>query len=87
VENEFDDTNEGTLSPVKEKTEDWHADFNGSINIEGKWFWLNGYKRKNKGTGEGFLKVKIGAPKKPKVDVESDKPKPKTLDDFDDISY
>lgn len=87
MENEFDDTNEGNLSAVKEKKEDWHADFAGSINIEGKWFWLNGYKRKNKETGEGFLKVKIGAPKKPKVEVESVKPAPKTLDDFDDDNF
>ena len=71
---DYDDRNQGTLNPVKDKKEDWHADFAGSINIEGKWFWLNANKRK--GTNGNFLSLKIGS--------ETEATRAATLDDFDD---
>lgn len=80
---DYDDRNQGTLNPVKDKKEDWHADFAGSINIEGKWFWLNANKRK--GTNGNFLSLKIGSEKKPKNEApKTEATRAATLDDFDD---
>ena len=80
---EYDEKNQGTLSPVKDKKEGWHADFSGSINIEGKWFWLNAYKRD--GANGEFYSVKIGTEKPPmKQAPKTEATKAATLDDFDD---
>ena len=69
-----------TLSPNKYKTEDWHADLSGSINIEGNWFWLNAKKRT--GSNGTFLSGRIGVAKKPKESEDS--PPPKKDFNFDD---
>jgi len=51
---DYDNTNRGALWPNKEKATETHADFTGTINIEGVEYFLNGWKRK-----EG---AKAGAP-------------------------
>jgi hypothetical protein len=80
VEKEFSEVGTFTLSPVKEKQEDWHADFSGSINLDGNWYFLNAKKRT--GANGSFLSGKIGAAKKPKESENS--PPPKKDFNFDD---
>jgi len=80
VQKEFTEEGTFTLSPVKDKKEDWHADFSGSINIDGNWFWLNAKKRS--GENGNFLSGNIGRQKKPKEPVSI--PAPKTDFNFDD---
>jgi len=43
---EYDNTNRGSLWGNDKKESDRHPDFKGSINIEGKEYWLSGWKRK-----------------------------------------
>ena len=77
---EFSEEGTFTLSPVKNKTEKWHADFSGSINLDGNWYFLNANKRT--GSNGTFLSGKIGVAKKPKEPKSI--PPPKTDFNFDD---
>jgi len=43
---EHDNTNRGAIWGNKDKKTDTHPDFSGSINVEGKEYWLKGWKRK-----------------------------------------
>lgn len=42
----YDNTNRGSIWKNDKKEKDTHPDFTGSINVEGKDYWLNGWKRK-----------------------------------------
>lgn len=42
----FDNTNRGSIWGNKEKTKESQPDFKGSINIEGREYWLSGWRRK-----------------------------------------
>jgi hypothetical protein len=43
---EFDNTNRGSIWKNDRKEQDTHADFTGSINVEGVDYFLNGWLRK-----------------------------------------
>ena len=43
---DFDNTNRGSIWKNEKKTTETHPDFTGSINVEGKEFWVSGWKRK-----------------------------------------
>ena len=56
---EFGDTNRGRLFRNEEKESDTHADYSGSINVEGVEYWLNAWvKVSKKGTKFFSLSVK-----------------------------
>ena len=55
---EYDNTNRGVLFINDRKTEDAHADRNGSINVDGKEYWLNGWLKKDK-SGRPFLSLSV----------------------------
>ena len=38
---EYDNTNKGAAWNVDHKQEEWHADAKGSLNVEGKEYWLD----------------------------------------------
>jgi len=42
----YDNTNRGQLWGNDKKEKDTHPDFKGSINVEGKEYWLSAWKRK-----------------------------------------
>jgi hypothetical protein len=42
----FDNTNRGSIWKNKKKEKATQADFTGSINVDGKEYWLNGWLRK-----------------------------------------
>lgn len=43
---DYDNTNRGALWQNKDKAQDTHADFTGTINVDGVEYFLNGWKRK-----------------------------------------
>lgn len=45
---DFDNTNRWTLNKNKEKRDDKDKDYNGSVNIDGKEYWLNGWIKQGK---------------------------------------
>lgn len=63
----YDNKNKGALFSVKEKKSDTHADYNGQINIDGKDYYLNGWKKKSK-EGVTYLSLSV----KPKQSQQSD---------------
>jgi len=78
MDKDFDETGTFTLNPVREKKEGWHSDWDGSINIEGKWYFLNAWNRK--GPNGAFLSGSIGKEKKSKGSNASVAEKPTTAD-------
>jgi hypothetical protein len=79
----YDNTNKGILGRNDRKTLDTHPDFSGSINVEGREFWLSGWiKERKDGSGRFFslsVKPKDGAsapaePSQNNVDLDSDIP-------------
>jgi hypothetical protein len=79
----YDNTNKGILGRNDRKTQDNHPDFSGSINIEGREYWLSGWiKERKDGSGRFFslsVKPKDGAsapaaPSQNNVDLDSDIP-------------
>lgn len=42
----FDNTNRGSIWKNDKKDKDTHPDFTGTINVDGKDYWLNGWRRK-----------------------------------------
>jgi hypothetical protein len=55
---DYDNTNKGALFQAKEKKTDKHPDYDGSINIDGKDFWLAGWRKTSK-NGNQFLSLSI----------------------------
>jgi len=79
----YDNTNKGILSRNDNRTLDTHPEFKGSINIEGRDFWLSAWVKERKdGSGKFFslsVKPKDGAsapaaPSQNNVDLDSDIP-------------
>ena len=51
----YDNTNRGILSRNDNRTLDTHPEFKGSINIEGREYWLSGWVKERKdGSGRFF---------------------------------
>lgn len=66
----YDNTNRGVLFRNDRKEKDTHADYNGSINVEGQEFWLNAWLNEKNGKKYFSLAVK---PKAERAD-NSDQP-------------
>ena len=61
----FDNTNRRSLFKNNRKQSETHADFNGSINIDGVDYWIDGWHPKPGGAENGpVLQLKV----RPKVD-------------------
>lgn len=42
----YDNTNRGQIWPNDRKEKDTHPDFKGSVNVDGKEYWVSAWKRK-----------------------------------------
>ena len=62
---EFDNTNRGALWPNKDKAQDTHADFTGTINVDGVEYFLNGWKKKE-GAKSGAPSLSVSVKRKDK---------------------
>lgn len=56
---EYDNTNSGALFKNDRKAADTHADWNGSINVEGREYWLNAWVKEKKGDGSKFFSISV----------------------------
>jgi len=52
---QFDDTNRGSMFRNKRKTTDRHPDYTGSINVEGVEYWVSAWSKFSPKLGENFL--------------------------------
>jgi uncharacterized protein (DUF736 family) len=71
--------NTGTLGRNKRKETENHPDFAGTLNVEGRDYWLSGWTKQNKETGEKFFSLSV----KPKDEKPKAEPKT-TADEFSD---
>ena len=84
---QYDNTNRGSLFKNDQKQQDTHADYNGSINIEGVEYWLNAWIKESKKDGKKFFSLSV-KPKNANGEKGSFKAKPaqsKSQQDDDDI--
>lgn len=49
---QYDNTNRGAIWPNEKKEKDTHPDFTGSLNVEGKEYWVSAW-RKSAGAKSG----------------------------------
>ena len=71
-EKKYDNTNGGAIFPNDRKDKETHPDFRGSIDIEGKQFWIKGWKKVAK-SGVKYLSLSVNPKeeKSPAQKVES----------------
>ena len=55
---QYDNTNRGALFRNHKKTQDSHPDHNGTINVDGKEYWLNAWVKDGKNGKFFSLSVK-----------------------------
>jgi len=55
---EYDNTNRGVLFKNEEKLQDTHADYNGTINVDGEEYWLNAWIKESK-NGKKFMSLSV----------------------------
>jgi|TARA_R110002020_G_scaffold231146_2_gene442243 uncharacterized protein (DUF736 family) len=67
----YDNTNGGALFPNDKKEKESHPDFRGNIDIEGKEFWIKGWKKTSK-SGMKFLSLAVTAKDAPKADDKTE---------------
>ena len=70
----YDNTNKGTLGKNKHKESDTHPEYAGQLNVEGVEYWVSGWIKTNKESGEKFFSLAI----KPK-EARQEKPAPKAV--------
>lgn len=77
---EYDNTNRGMLTKNQNKQSDNHPDYSGTINVDGREFWLSGWLKTSKAGSKYFsLAVK---PKEAKKEAKRPQPKqPEFMDD------
>jgi hypothetical protein len=66
----YDNTNRGAIWKNRDKTEDKHPDFKGSLNVNGVDYWVSAWKRKE---GDASNKPALSFTIKPK-DEKADAP-------------
>ena len=76
---QYDNTNRGALFKNEEKENERHADYRGSINVDGTEFWLNAWIKTSSKTGKKFMSLSI----KPKQ-APAAKPQSTLGDDMND---
>lgn len=79
---QHDNTNKGTIAKNARKETDTHPDIAGSINVEGKDFWINGWLRKNSRDGSSFYSLTV----KPKQERAAEIRHEASSRDDDDLS-
>jgi hypothetical protein len=64
----YDNTNKGVLGKNTRKEQDTHPDITGSINVDGRDYWLNGWQKTNSKDGTTFYSLSV-KPKEARQDA------------------
>jgi uncharacterized protein (DUF736 family) len=62
---QYDNTNRGVLFKNQKKESDSHPDYNGSINVGGKEYWLDAWIKEGKESGKKFMSLSVKPKEKP----------------------
>ena len=79
---EYSNENKGALFVNEKKDSEKFPDYNGSINVGGKEYWLSGWKKKSEKTGKTFLSLSVR--EKQDTPRQSSEPTRKAKPEFDD---
>lgn len=55
----YDNTNRGIIGKNPRKEKDTDADLSGHINVDGKEFWLNGWRKTSSKDGSTFYSLSV----------------------------
>lgn len=55
----YDNTNKGSLGKNTRKTEPNHPDITGSLNVDGRDYWINGWQKTNSTDGSKFYSLSV----------------------------
>ena len=83
---EYDNTNRGSLFKNEKKTEEKHPDLSGSININGKDYWISGWSKVSKG-GQKFISLSVREKQEATRQIDKPTTKAKAADFNDDIPW
>lgn len=83
---EYDNTNRGTIFKNEKKSEEKHPDMNGSINVDGKDYWISGWKKTSK-AGTNFLSLSVRPKEEQTRQVSKPTTKAKAADFDDDLPW
>jgi hypothetical protein len=72
---DYDDKNRGSIWKNEKKTTDKHPDFTGSLNVDGKDYWVSAWRRKE---GASDRAPALSFSVKPKDGKPMDAPRPAT---------
>jgi uncharacterized protein (DUF736 family) len=70
----YDNTNSGTLFKNDKKESEKHPDYKGSINVNGVEFWLSGWIKTGRNSGEKFMSLAVTAKNKQQAAKAGQKP-------------
>lgn len=84
----YDNTNSGMLARNDRKEKDTHPDFKGSINVDGREYWLSAWvkegKEGGKMAGKKFFSLSVSPKDAPISAPVPQKSAPKSFDQLDD---
>ena len=55
----YDNTNKGTLGRNKNPKSEKSPEYSGQLNVDGKLYWVSGWVKENKSTGEKFFSLAV----------------------------
>jgi len=67
----YDNTNSGALFKNKNKESDKHPDYRGSINVNGKDFWISSWLKTSK-AGEKYMSISVQPKEEQNREAKSD---------------
>lgn len=56
---QYDNTNRGAAFPNQDKKEDWHADYRGTINVNGVEYYIDLVRKIGKKSGKPYIDIKV----------------------------
>mgnify|MGYP003674665752 CR=1 FL=1 len=72
MEKKFDNTNRGAIWGNDKKETDTHPDYTGSLDVDGKQYWVSAWRRKEgDSTSRPVLSFSVKAKDQPKQNVSS----------------
>ena len=74
----YDNTNRGAIWKNRDKTEDKHPDFKGSLNVNGVEYWVSAWKRKD---SDASNKPALSFSIKPKEERQATQKQPEKIND------
>lgn len=87
---DYDNTNRGVLFKNREKKQDNHPDYKGSINVDGQDFWISAWLKESK-KGEKFMSLSVSEKGEFKQQMQKAESKTekfyKANDDFDSPDF